>query len=91
MQGKSSPCIFHHPHNKTTIMVHGDDFVGVGRPEQLVEIREALEKKYRLKVELLSGDKGDVQEVRILNKVVRWTDVGIELEADPRHVEIAVK
>ena len=91
LQGKSSPCIFHHPHNKTTIMVHGDDFVGVGRPEQLIEIREALEKKYRLKVELLSGDKSDVQEVRILNKVVRWTDVGIELEADPRHAEIVVR
>ena len=28
---------------------------------------------------------------RILNKVVRMTDAGVELEADPRHAELVVK
>jgi hypothetical protein len=50
-----------------------------------------LEDKYKLKVETLSGEKGDLQEVRILNKVVRWTDAGLELEADPRHAELVVR
>ena len=72
-------------------MVHGDDFVGVGRPEELTKMRAALEDKYRLKVEMLSGGKGDVQEVKILNKIVRWTETGVELEADPRHADIVVK
>ena len=72
-------------------MVHGDDFVGVGRPAELSRIRAALEDKYKLKVEVLSGDKSDVQEVKILNKIVRWTNKGVELEADPRHAEIVVR
>jgi hypothetical protein len=50
-----------------------------------------LEDKYKLKVETLSGAKEDVQEVKILNKIVRWTDEGIELEADPRHAELVVR
>jgi len=32
-----------------------------------------------------------IQEVEILNKIIRWTDRGIELEADPRHAEIVVR
>ena len=35
--------------------------------------------------------EGDHREVRILNKVVRWTPEGIELEADPRHAELVVR
>ena len=90
-QGKASPCIFHNDSNGTTIMVHGDDFVGVGRRVELAKIRRALEDKYKLKVEMLSGEVGDVQEVQILNKIVRWTPAGIELEADPRHAEIVIR
>ena len=58
-QGKSSPCIFHHKLANTGVMVHGDDFVGVENPV----VRKALEEKYRLKVEMLSGDREDVQEL----------------------------
>ena len=29
--------------------------------------------------------------MRILNKVVRWTPEGVELEADPRHAELVVR
>ena len=90
-QGKASPCIFHNESSNTTIMVHGDDFVGVGQPEELARLRRALEEKYKLKVEMLSGEKGDVQEVKILNKIVRWTNAGVELEADPRHAEIVIR
>jgi hypothetical protein len=91
MQGKSSPCLFHNSSSNTTIMVHGDDFVGVGRPEELTKLKSTLENKYKLKVETLSGDKSDAQEVRILNKVIRWTPGGVELEADPRHAELVVR
>ena len=90
-QGKASPCIFHNEMSDTTVMVHGDDFVGVGRPEELAKLRDVLENKYKLKVETLSGANGDSREVRILNKVVRWTPEGVELEADPRHAELVVR
>jgi hypothetical protein len=38
----------------------------------------------------LGGDKDDLREIRVLNRVLRWTDDGILLEADPRHQEILV-
>ena len=91
VQGTCSPCIFHNHSSNITVMVHGDDFVGIGKPGELSKLREVLENKYKLKVETLSGEKGDVQEVRILNKIVHWTPSGLELEADPRHAELAVK
>ena len=31
------------------------------------------------------------REIKILNKIVRETEDGIELEADPRHVEITIR
>ena len=55
-------------------MAHGDDFVGVGWPSELTKVREKFENKYKLKVELLSGENEDVQEVSILNKIVIWTE-----------------
>ena len=39
----------------------------------------------------LGGDQGDVKELRILNRVVRWEDGGISYEADPRHSELIVR
>ena len=47
-QGKSSPCIFHQESSNTTIMVHGDDFVGVGVPAVLAKVRKTFEDKYKL-------------------------------------------
>ena len=72
-------------------MVHGDDFAAVGEEEKLAETRKVLEEKYNIKVEVLGGDKDDAKEVKILNKVVRRTENGIEMEADPRHVELIVR
>ena len=34
--------------------------------------------------------KGEVQEVRILNRILRETRLGIEYEADPRHAEMII-
>ena len=36
------------------------------------------------------GEK-DQKSMRILNRVIEWTDVGISYEADQRHAEIIVK
>ncbi len=29
--------------------------------------------------------------MRILNRIIRWTEAGLRIEADPRHVEILVE
>ena len=40
---------------------------------------------------MLGLAKEDIREVKILNKIVRMTDLGVELEADPRHAELVVR
>merc|ERR1739836_61195 len=50
-----------------------------------------MEEKYELTVEVLGPDEGQSTEVRVLNRILRWAQHGIEYEADPRHVEIILK
>ena len=41
---------------------------------------------FDIKVQAILGeDSGDDKEVTILGRIVRWTDNGIEFEADPKH------
>ena len=39
----------------------------------------------------LGGDQGELRELRVLNRIVRWTPLGLKYEADPRHGEILVR
>ena len=91
VQGQANPCLFYKKANGVAIMVHGDDFVAVGPEAHLIETRKTLEDKYKIKVEKLGCSSDCKSEMRILNKVVRATDTGITLEADPRHAELVVK
>ena len=51
-----------------------------------------MEKSFLVKiVGLLGGDPGDLQEIRILNRIVTWTREGLRYESDPRHGEILMQ
>ena len=39
----------------------------------------------------LSPEKNDQKSVRLLNRVMEWTEEGINIEGDQRHVEIIIK
>ncbi len=78
-------CSTNHHGLDVSVMVHGDDFVAVGPDEHLDNIKSTLSDKYTIQIEQLGHGDGKSSEIRILNKVVRITDTGIELEADPRH------
>ena len=90
-RGVSNPCLFWHPEDDVTIMVHGDDFVAVGEPDKLEKATKSLKDRYKIKTEVLGTGKEDVKEVKILNKVIRLTEAGLEFEADPRHAELIVR
>ena len=47
--------------------------------------------KYETKSKLLGPDAGQTAEIRVLNRVLRWTKDGIQYEPDQRHAEIIVK
>ena len=72
-------------------MVHGDDFVFAGVESDLEWARQQMEKSFLVKVIVrLRGDKQDMRELRVLNRVLSWRSEGIQLEADPRHQEILI-
>ena len=91
IRGKASPCTFYHPDKNLRTYIHGDDYVTVGKEADLKWLRNKLEEKYEIKTQVLGPDKGDSQQIRILNRILTWTEKGIEYEADPRHAEIVIK
>ena len=90
-QGVANPCLFHKDTTNTTVMVHCDDFAAIGKEEDLKEVEKALSDKYKTKVERLGPNKQDCQEIKVFNKIIRYTSSGIELEADPCHAELIVR
>ena len=88
-QGVSTPCaLYHHEYGIRTV-VHGDDFTTLASDADMDWYEGELKKSFEIKVRgrLGLGCTGP-QEIKILNRIVRWTTEGLEYEADPRHVEI---
>ena len=57
----------------------------------MVWFETQINDKYEIKTEHLGSDSHQKQEIRVLNKTIRWTAVGIEYEPDQRHAEIIIK
>ena len=89
--GRASPCNFRHVNRDINLTVHGDDFVIVGAEEQLKWFGDKMKLKYELKMETLGPGEGQVQEIKILNRITRWCEGSIEYEPDQRHAELLVK
>ena len=77
-----------HEQRQIRFEVHGDDFTGVGAKS------DQLAKHWTIDLRGILGPPSmpDVDHsIVILNRLVTWSDKGIELEADPRHVELLLK
>ena len=79
--------MFHHPDRDISTVMHGDDFTSLGTDADLTWMESQMSKSFELK---LRGRLGrDLPgELRILNRIVRVNEHGLEYEADPRHVEL---
>jgi hypothetical protein len=90
-QGLSSPCCFYRQEKQLRCVVHGDDFMFAGSEAALSWVEAEMHERFLMKVvgKLGPGEE-DTQELRVLNRVLRWTEKGVTYEADPRHAEILV-
>ena len=70
--------------------VHGDDCTASASDTDLAWL-EASFKRFECKVQILGPGPGQLREVRVFNRVVRWTSAGILYELDQRHSEIVVR
>ncbi|CAK0798924.1 unnamed protein product, partial [Prorocentrum cordatum] len=90
--GKTNPSIFYNPFDGSRLFVHGDDFVLLGDQRSITEMDTLLDFKFTCKhVATLGTEAGDSQDACILNRIVRITEDGIEIEGDRRHAELLAR
>ena len=91
-RGQSTPCIFWHKDKDIRAVIHGDDFTLLGSEVSLDWFRDKIQEKFEVKFKgRLGPGNGDDKAVRVLNRIVTWTNEGIQYEADQRHAEIIVR
>ena len=74
-------------------MIHGDDFISVGGRVELQEFKSLLAKRFEISTKILGVmlEQGDVQEAKVLNRVIRVDHEGWHYEVDQRHAELLIK
>lgn len=82
------PAVFHHHQMDIQCIVHGDDFTSCGVEDSLKWFEKELAKVYAIKTKVIGHASNLPSEGRVLNRVLRATDEGWELEADQRHAEL---
>ena len=92
VKGVASPCVFYNSQKNIRTVIHGDDFTMLGNEESLDWFRNKINERFEVKIRgRLGPSEGDGKSIRILNRVVEWTNSGISYEADQRHAEIIVR
>ena len=81
--------VFHHIEKGLCTTVHGDDYMSAGPASRLDWLEAELAKKYQIKTQRIG--KARHAEGQVLNGVVRWSQEGWSVEADPRHVELILE
>ena len=85
-RGRAAPTTLYNKATHVRLVVHGDDFTFSGTTEELMKVKRAMEDWYSVKFRGIMGSgANDVKEVTILGRKLRWTEDGLEYEADPRH------
>ena len=91
VQGLATPCVFTHP-SGAKLVVHGDDFTFMGTDNTLDSCQKMMEDNFEVKIRgRLGPEPSDDKLIRILNRLMTWSDIGILYEGDPRHAEIIVQ
>ena len=54
-------------------------------------MNKKTQEEYEIKSQVMGHEKHLSQDVKILNRTLRWTQVGIEYEADLKHAGLIVK
>lgn len=91
VRGSASSVVFVNLETEVRCVVWGDDFTFLGRDGDLKHMEKVMSDWYEVKVRGIVGpDPRDMKEIRILNRTLRWTKNGIELEADGKHVKTII-
>jgi len=96
--GMGSSCLMYHRGRHVRLFNHGDDFVLAGQRADVEFLKKELMKHIALKDKGRLGwnrHYGDLREAKILNRIVRLEgevqNASVEVEPDPRHVEVILR
>ena len=90
IRGVGHPAVFMHVERDIWLMVHGDDYLSAAVKSSLDWLEEILKKHYEIKTTRINHRNSDQSEGQVLNRVIRATEKGFELEADVRHAELII-
>ena len=91
-RGVVSPCIFYNKAREIRVVVHGDDFTVLGNTVELDWFRQQISTRFEVKFRgRLGPGRQDDKSIRVLNRVITWTNSGLLYEADQRHAELIVQ
>ena len=90
-RGVGHSVVFYHSGREIKTLVHGDDYVSSGMSEQLDWLEGELGKAYEIHTPRTRQKGNEEVKANIPNRVVRRTEKGYEIEADPRHAELIVE
>ena len=67
------------------------DYVSAGIDESMDWLEAELAKAYEIQTQKLGGSKQQKAEGKVLNRILRHTASGWEIEADPRYAEFVIE
>ena len=89
--GRASPCNFVHTVRDLAVTVHGDDFTATGPVEDLAWLEEVFRRRYEIKASVLGPDAHQAQELKILGRILRWTEGGLSTRLMPGTTPLSLK
>ena len=91
-RGAASPVAFYHPHCELWCIVHGGDFTFSGYDEDLTWVEKNHENRIRdQSAWAIGAGQGDVQEIDILGRTIKFEDWVLSWKADPRHRKMVLE
>ena len=85
------PSVYVHRKREVELVIHVDDFMGVGAREDLEWLKDEIAKVYQNTSTILGPEDGQVRSGVCLGRRISWTTEGIEIEGNPIHVKEILK
>ena len=83
----TTPCLYHHKTRDFLVVDHVDDFLGAGEPEDLLWVKQELEKTFELTYKLV----GPGQAATFLGRTITWSSEGITIEGENKYIDTMMK
>lgn len=84
------PGAYYHPVWDVVLTVHGDDFLAVGRADDLRKVDSMMRECYKVKILPKIGPPsfgGEVDSGSHLHRLISWSPAGFTWSADTKYVE----